>query len=137
MSIPMICTKQQQKEQQKVSNNNNLLFNVLYRGDLRTTRSLVLDSLDRLEDRAWPRDDLPSDDSHMLRAAFFVLLNKDMELKQLALVGKPPAFGPLHPRKAEAFFLALEAEVLRPFFSDRHRTKADLVDALKQLYLVS
>ena len=113
---------------------NNLLFSILYRGDVGRMRELVLGSLDRLGDRNWPRD-LPWD-QELLRASFILLLHKDLGLKEIVLTGVGP-YGPLDPRKAEAFFLALGPEAIDPWLSDERRTKQDLIDSVKNLYLVS
>ena len=129
----MTCTPPPQTHH----HDNDLLFHVLYRCDPALMRSLILDSLDRLDDRAWPRQAFPRWDLDLLRCSFFLLLNKDMELKTRALEGLPPAIAPLDHRKAEALFLALESEVVRPFLFNHRLTPVDLVDQIKNLYLVS
>jgi hypothetical protein len=115
---------------------NDLIFNILYRGDAQLMRALVLESLDRLQDRSWPRD-LPLHNLDLLRAAFFILMNKDLTLKQCALDGLPPLIAQLDRRKAEAFYLALEPEAVRPFLSNFRKPHRALVDAVKNLYLSS
>lgn len=93
-----------------------------------------MESLDRLGDRSWPRDQEWTPE--LLRCAFFLLMNKDLGLKQRALDGIPPLLEPLDPRKAERFFLALEPEAVRPFFTNQSKPHGALVDAVKNLYLV-
>lgn len=110
-----------------------IMFNILYRGNICATRSLVLESLDRLGDVSWPRD-IPWD-LELLRAAFVLLLNRDLELKKLVLEGQPLAMNGLHPSKAEAFFMALDSEVIRPWLSNEKLSRVDLIDATKSLYL--
>lgn len=136
MSAPMTCHPQPHGSPITHGVGNDLIFNVLYRGDAQLIRALVLESLDRLQDRVWPRD-LPLHNLDLLRAAFFILMNKDLVLKQCALDGLPPFIAPLDRRKAEAFFLALEPEAVRPFLSDYRRPQRNLVDAIKHLYLAA
>lgn len=112
----------------------DLLFNILYRIDPPLIHSLIIDSLDRLDDVAWPRD-LPLHNHQLLRATFFILLNKDMELKELALTGIHPIVAPLDRRKAGAFFLSLEQEAIRPFLTKDTCSTTAFVDMLKHLYL--
>ena len=124
ISTPMTC--------------RDLLFNILYRADISLMRDMVMDSLDRLGDVAWPRDTLSAmRDLTVLRCAFFMLLNRDMNLKNLALTGVCITIPKMDRRKAEAFFLALDGEVLKPFFCNQRMTPAELVDSLKHLYLAA
>lgn len=111
----------------------DLVFNVLYRTDASTLHFLLVDSLDRLGDSAWPRD-LPLHDLPLLRSLFFILLNKDMELKEAALAGFPPTIAPLDRRKAEAFYLALEEQAIRPFLSKDTVQPDQFIDSIKHLY---
>ena len=109
------------------------MFNILYRGDMANTRALVVATLDRLHDTAWSRN-IPWD-LEFLRAAFVLLLNRDLGLKTLVLEGSPPATAPLDQRKAAAFFMALDTEVVRPWLCDERLSRGQLIDKTKALYL--
>lgn len=113
----------------------DLLFNVLYRADIPLMCAIVRDSLDRLQDEQWRRDQLDRLPLDSLRCLFFLLLNRDLTLKELALEGIGPTIPPLCRRKAQAFYLALDSEVVRPFLVDHRRTTRDLLDAIKHCYL--
>lgn len=95
---------------------------------------MIVGSLDRLHDTSWPRQ-LPLHDHQLLRAAFFILLNKDEVLKQSALEGNPPFITPFDKRKAAAFFIALEDESIRPFLSNESTGTDEFIDKIKHLYL--
>ena len=112
---------------------NTVMFNILYRGDIANTRALVFESLNRLNDVSWSRN-IPWD-LEFLRAAFVLLLNRDLELKRLVLEGCPPVTDSLTPRRAEAFFMALDVEVVRPWLCDERLSRGQLVDKTKALYL--
>jgi hypothetical protein len=86
----------------------------------------VLESLERLGGVSWQRN-LPWD-LEFLRAAFVLLLNRDLELKRLVLSGTPPTTVPFAAPKAEAFFMALDVEVVRPWLCDERLSRAHLVD---------
>jgi hypothetical protein len=109
---------------------NNLVFSVLYRGDLRGTRELVEASAMRVGMRyvvPWDRE--------RLRALFVLLLDRDMELKQLVIRGTS-AVGPMDGRKASALFSALRPQLIQPWLSNEHRSVEELVDGARVLCLV-
>lgn len=89
----------------------------LYQTDPCLIHNMIVGLLDRLQDTSWPCQ-LPLHNHHLLRAAFFILLNKDKVLKQSALKGYPPSITQLDRRKAAAFFIALEDESIQPFLSN-------------------
>ena len=83
----------------------------------------------------WERADYDADTA---RAHFFLLLDRDMELKHAVLKGLPAlSIPPMAPRRAEAFFLALRDEVIDPWLSDERGSRRHLVDRVTNLYLVS
>jgi hypothetical protein len=110
-----------------------MLFSVLYGGDRDLVLFYVHASMQRLGAQWAPT----AFDQDTARALFFLLLDKDMELKHATLAGLPAlCIEPLAPRRAEAFFLALREEVLEPWLSDERLTRQDLVDRVANLYLV-
>lgn len=111
-----------------------MLFNVLYGGDHAMVLFYVHASMGRLG-ADWAPDAFDPDTA---RALFFLLLDRDMELKHAALAGLPAlCIDPLAPRRAEAFFLGLREEVIEPWLSDERLTCRDLLDRVTHLYLVA
>ena len=110
---------------------NNLVFSVLYRGDLETTHRLVSESAARLG----AAFEIPWE-SCTLRCLFILLLNQDLTLKEQVLRGTDWV-GPLDPRKAEAFFLALRPQLIDHWLRNERLGPNDLLDEARNLYLVS
>ena len=78
---------------------------------------------------------LPLHYHQLLRAAFFILLNKDEVLKQSTLKGNPQFITPLDRLKAAAFFIALKDESIWPFLSNKSTGTEEFIDKIKHLYL--
>ena len=119
-SIPMTCPR-------------DMAFSVLYGGDRAMALFYVHASMDRLG-AEWEKADW---DMETCRALFFLLLDRDMELKNAVLKGLPAlCIEPMTPRKAEAFFLALREEAIDPWLCDERRGTRDLLDRVTHLSLV-
>ena len=118
MSIPMTCPK-------------DMVFQVLYGPNLSLPAFYVNQSMDRLR-APWKKDVYEPD---ICRALFFLLLDRDMALKEALLKGIPK-FGvePLSERKAENFFLSLREEVIEPWLSDERVPTTGLIDKISFLY---
>jgi hypothetical protein len=110
-----------------------MLFRVLYGLDLSITQFYVAQSMKRLG-AEWTLRDFEPD---LARVLFFLLLDRDMVLKQAALDGLPKhCIDPLPARKAESFFLALREEVIEPWLSKETLGVDVFVDMVTNLYLV-
>jgi len=82
------------------------------------------------EEKEWEHD--------TTRVLFFLMLEKDMEMKHALLAGLPElGIAPLHPLKAEAFFIHLYEDVIQPWLSNSNKTTNDFIDAVTNHYLVS
>jgi len=91
-------------------------------------------SMERL-DAEWDRKEWDHDTARVL---FFLLLDKDMELKNVVLTGLPNlGISQMPPLKAEAFFLYLYEDVIQPWLSNSRKTTKEFIDAVTNHYLVS
>jgi hypothetical protein len=116
----------------------DMLFRVLYVGDAALLRELVWLSAQRLG-ATWRREAVEVEASLLrLRVLFFLLVDRDMALKEKLLDGWPELGVPaLEPRKAERFLSQLRAEVIEPWLVDERRTEDEFLSAVTDLYLVS
>ena len=109
-----------------------MLFRVLYSRDMSMTQFYVAQSMERLE-APWCKREFEPDTARVL---FFLLLDKDMQLKQAVLDGLPKlCVDPLPARTAEGFFLALREEVIEPWLSQEKMTPEKFVEMVTHLYL--
>ena len=107
ISIPMTCSK-------------DLIFNVLYNKNEQLLTDLLEKSSIELN-VPWATQFMPLETKQVL---FFLLLHKDLKLKQQTLTGmKNIGIDPLLNSKAERFFLALEGEIINPWLSDERHSK--------------
>jgi hypothetical protein len=89
--------------------------------------------MNRLEAEWTPREFEPD----VARTLFFLLLDRDIVLKQVVLDGLPQhGVDPLPARKAESFFLSLREEVIEPWLSKETLGVDVFVDKVTNLYLV-
>lgn len=80
----------------------------------------------------WEKKDFEPD---VAVALFFLLLDKDMALKEAMLKGIPRhGVEPMPERKAENFFLSIREEVIEPWLSDERMKTSELIDKIKALY---
>jgi len=111
-----------------------MIFSVLYGGDRDLVQFYVVQSMQRLG-AEWEVREFEPD---VARVLFFLLMDKDMELKQAVLNGLPNiCIEPLNARKAESFFLALRQEVVDPWLSNENFGVDRFIDLVTNLYLVS
>ena len=111
----------------------DMLFSVLYGGDRALTQFYVAQSMERLG-AEWTVREFEPDTARVL---FFLLMDKDMVLKQSVLDGLPAiCVEPLDKRKAESFFLALREEVIEPWISNERLGVDKFIDMVTNLYLV-
>lgn len=109
----------------------DMLFHVLYDFDANMTRFYVEASMDRLGAK-WAKTAMKPDDCKVL---FFLLLDRDMALKEAALEGiRSLGIEPLDQRKAENFLVALREEAVEPWLSNEEKSNASFVDAVSALY---
>jgi len=109
----------------------DMVFHVLFGADRSLNNFYVHQSMERLG-ATWAKRDFDPDVS---RALFFLLLDKDMALKEKALKGIPNlGVEPMSERKAENFFLSLREEVIEPWLSDERVPALELVDKAAALY---
>lgn len=109
----------------------DMVFHVLYGPNPTMPAFYVGQSMDRLKAQ-WKKDNFEPD---VCRALFFLLLDRDMTLKEAILKGIPK-FGvePMAERKAENFFLSLREEVIEPWLSDERIATGGLIDKVASLY---
>jgi len=109
----------------------DMVFHVLYGADRSLNAHYVHQSMDRLG-APWEKREYEPD---VAQALFFLLLDKDMALKEAVLKGIPK-FGvePMGQRKAENFFLSLREEVIEPWLSDERIKPSDLLSRVAALY---
>jgi len=109
----------------------DMAFHVLFGPDRSMTTFYVHQSMDRLG-AAWEKREFEPD---VARVLFFLLLDKDMVLKEAALRGIPKhGVEPMQERKAERFFLSLREEVIEPWLSDERIGTEKLLDNVATLY---
>ena len=109
----------------------DMAFHVLYGPDRSLTTFYVFQSMDRLG-AMWEKKDFEPD---VAVALFFLLLDKDMALKEAMLKGIPRhGVEPMPERKAENFFLSMREEVIEPWLSDERVKTLELIDKIKALY---
>ena len=110
-----------------------MLFRVLYGRDLSLTQFYVTQSMKRVE-ADWKLRDFEPD---VARVLFFLLMDRDIVLKQAALDGLPQhCIDPLPARKAESFFMSLREEVIEPWLSKESLGVGVFIDMVTNLYLV-
>jgi len=117
-SSPMTCAK-------------DMVFHVLYGADRSLTTFYVHQSMDRLG-ATWEKQPYEPD---VARALFFLLLDRDMALKEAALKGIPSlGVEPMGERKAENLFLSLREEVIEPWLTDERVGLGQFIDKAASLY---
>jgi hypothetical protein len=109
----------------------DMLFHALYGSDRGMVLFYVRQSSERLG-APWALADLNPD---VCSALFFLLLDRDMGLKEGALAGVPRhGVEALDPRKAENFFLSLREEIIEPWLCDERVGVGAFLDKVAALY---
>jgi hypothetical protein len=109
----------------------DMIFNVLYGPHVSLPTFYVHQSMKRLK-APWQESNFEPDVS---RALFFLLLDRDMVLKEAILKGiQEHGIEPFPARKAEMFFLSLREEVIEPWLCDERITTGQLIDKATSLY---
>ena len=112
-SRPMTCTR-------------DMLFHAMYGADRGMVLHYVRQSSERLGAPWDAQCDVQPD---VARALFFLLLDRDMGLKEAALRGVPKhGIEPMAERKAENFFLGLREEAIEPWLCDERVSTQQLLD---------
>ena len=112
----------------------DMVFSILFVGNEELLRDLVINSMHRLG-ATW---DVQTAGLQRLRVLFFLLLDRDMALKEKLLDGwKEMCVPGLDPDKACRFFSQLYPEIIDPWLMDERRTESSFVNAVTDLYLVS
>ena len=115
----------------------DMVFSVLFIGDPALLCELVLCSMNRLG-AEWDRDLVCASGIQRLRVLFFLLMDRDIALKEKLLDGWREMCVPgLDAGKAERFFMQLRPEIIEPWLIDERKTDGDFVNAVTDLYLVS
>jgi hypothetical protein len=110
----------------------DMLFHAMYGADNGLVLHYVRQSSKRL---GAPWDTSYEAHPDVARALFFLLLDRDMGLKEAALRGVPKhGVEPMAERKAENFFLGLREEVIEPWLSDERVGTQQLLDGIAALY---
>ena len=116
----------------------DMLFCVLYVGDEHLIRQLVSDSARRLGAIGYWMKGINTAALVRLRVMFFLLMDRDPDLKQKLLDGWPDlCILVVDPGKAAMFFSELRTEVIEPWLIDERRCEDSFVDAVTDLYLVA
>jgi len=112
----------------------DMIFHVIYGGDKDMALFYIHQSMKRLG-AEWEAKEWDHDTSRVL---FFLMLEKDMDLKHALLAGLPElGIEPLPPLKAEAFFVHLYEDVIQPWLTNGNSTLRDFIDSVTNHYLVS
>ena len=115
----------------------DMIFCVLYVGDEGLVRELVWLSLCRLGAN-WGYECLKAASIQRLRVIFFLLMDRDIALKEKLLDGwKEMCIPGVEVKKAERFFSLIRAEIIDPWIIDERRTENDFLNVVTDLYLVS
>jgi hypothetical protein len=115
----------------------DMVFSVLFIGDQTLLRELVLNSMSRLG-AEWNVETVCALGIQRLRVLFFLLMDRDLALKEKLLDGWREMCVPgLDAGKAERFFMQLRPEIIDPWLIDERKTDDEFVNAVKDLYLVS
>ena len=110
----------------------DMLFHAMYGADNGLVLHYVRQSSERLGAPWGVHCDLQPD---VARALFFLLLDRDMGLKEAALRGVPKhGIEPMGSRKAENFFLGLREEAIEPWLCDERVGTHQLLDKIAALY---
>ena len=114
-----------------------MVFSVLFVGNEDMLRDMVVNSMHRLGAK-WDVERVCASGLQRLRVLFFLLMDRDMALKEKLLDGwREMCVSGLDPGKAERFFTQLRPEIIDPWLVDERRTESDFVNAVTDLYLVS
>ena len=114
-----------------------MVFSVLFVGNEPLIKDLVLSSAHRLG-AEWDMQQIHTAGLMRLRVLFFLLMDRDVALKEKLLDGwKEMCVPGLDVGKAERFFTQLRPEIIEPWLVDERRTEGDFVNAVTDLYLVS
>ena len=115
----------------------DMIFCVLFIGNERLVRDIVKNSARGLG-AEWPCECFDIASLTKLRVMFFLLMDRDVRLKEKLLVGWRELCIPgVERKKGESFFLALGKEIITPWLMDERRTADDLISAITDLYLIS
>lgn len=115
----------------------DMLFYVLYVGDEHLVRELVWLSMNRLG-ADWGYDPIRKASLQRLRVLFFLLMDRDIALKEKLLDGwKEMCVPGVETKKAGGFFAQLRVTIIEPWLVDERRTEDDFVNSVTDLYLVS
>lgn len=116
----------------------DMLFCVLFVGDEGLIRQLVADMVRRLGAVEDWTEGIRTAGLARLRAMFFLLLDRDIALKEKLLEGWPDLCIPgMDTSKAEYFFSELRTQVIDPWLVDERRAEEELASDVTDLYLVS
>ena len=109
----------------------NIITSVLYDMDCEMTKFYTLQSMDRLK-APWDKSKIYLEQQKVL---FFLLLERDIELKNIVLEGIVGigVFG-VAPEKAERFFLSLKEEVIDPWLCNEELSNQSFLDSVASLY---
>ncbi len=115
----------------------DMIFCVLFIGNERLIRDIVKISAKELG-AEWADECYELASLTKLRAMFFLLVDRDVQLKGKILEGwKELCIPGVDKRKGEGFFLALGKEIITPWLMDERRTADNLISEITDLYLIS
>ena len=110
----------------------DMLFHAMYGADNGLVLHYVRQSSERLG-APWGAQCYLQPD--VARVLLFLLLDRDMGLKEAALRGVPKhGIEPMAERKAENFFLGLREEAIEPWLCDERMGTQQLLDKIAALY---
>ena len=116
----------------------DMVFCVLFIGDEKLIRHLVLDSVRRLGAAGDWAQGIWAASLIRLRVMFFLLMDRDPVLKQKILDGWPDmCVAGIEPNKANSFFQQLRVDVVDPWLVDERKCEDEFVSGVVDLYLVS
>ena len=113
-----------------------MIFCVLFVGDENLIRHVVWTSAQRLG-ATWSHSSVAEASLVRLRVMFFLLMDRDMPLKEKILEGWADyCIVGIESKKASIFFKNLRCDVIDPWLVDERRVEDDFVSACIDLYLV-
>ena len=129
---------------------NDWLMYILYYDDAHLIRQIILSGLSSLRttyahhpcvlDALTPYTPCPYDSINRLRTKLLVILEADPPSRARIAAFRSNAIrelNPVDPLKASNFFQEMHTRTLVDWVQDEHRTMDDLIDAARDLYLLS
>lgn len=115
----------------------DMVFCVLFIGNEGLIRDIVKQSATELN-AEWSREEIDFASLTKLRVMFFLLMDRDIQLKAKLLDGWKDLCVPgMDREKGERFFLAIGKEIIFQWLMNERLTADDMISSITDLYLIS